>query len=263
MRMVLAAALVMMLGRAAAAEVRTQAVVLSVDDADGKLVEATVVKRVPNTTRCFGGREATVDVSLTIQDRKLVEAVASGSGDAKFDACVQRLVKKMKLASTSAHIRFQIFARKPIDPKVIDRIMKSQTALATLQGAQLTFGGGTNQGAGTGGGSGATGQIVSKPTDGALGPHSADEINRVFRSRAGEFRACYQREVAKDPKLAGKLVFTATIDETGAVTRVEQQSSTLKSKAVAACVSSTIKRLKFAAKGKAVVTYPFVFMSDQ
>ncbi|NVB77083.1 MAG: AgmX/PglI C-terminal domain-containing protein [Kofleriaceae bacterium] len=243
MRTVLAAVLVMMLGRVAAAEVRTQTAVLSLDDADGKLVEATVVKRVPNTTRCFGGREATVDVSLTIQNNKLVEATASESGDAKLDACVQKLVKKMKLASSSAHIRFRISARKPIDPALLDRLARSPSVLATLNGAQPT--------------------MTGTSTNGTLGGHSADDINRVFRSRAGEFRTCYQREAAKNPKLAGKLVFTATIDEKGAVTRVDQEPSTLKSKAVATCVSSTIKRLKFPAKGKAIVTYPFVFTSAQ
>lgn len=271
MRMVLAAALVMMLGRAAVAEVSARAVVVSLDDADGKLVDAAVVKRVPNTTRCFGGREATVEVTLAIQDSKLVEATASGSGDAKLDACVQKLVKKMKLASSSAHVQLQISARKPIDPKMIDRIMQSQTAMATVQGAQPTLGTGTgvgtgtgtSRGGGTGGGSGATGQIVMKPADATLGAHSVEEIDRVFRSRAGVFRACYQREVAHDPKLAGKLVYTITIDENGAVTRVEQKPSTLKSKAVAACMSSQLKRLKFAAKGKAIVTYPFVFASAQ
>ncbi len=109
---------------------------------------------------------------------------------------------------------------------------------------------------------GAAPKAVALKIEDATGDFSGlskDEIDRVVRARAGVFRACYQKELNRSPGLGGKLVINFVIAADGSVKSSRTNGGTLKNDGVEACVKSNIMRLKFPAKGGAIVNYPFVF----
>ncbi len=104
-------------------------------------------------------------------------------------------------------------------------------------------------------------KVVLQAAEGDFGGLTAEEINRVVKSRAGIFRACYQAELNRNPGIGGKLVVSFQIGGDGIVKRAKTGAgSTLHSASVESCVKSNIMRLKFPAKGGlANVNYPFLF----
>lgn len=88
---------------------------------------------------------------------------------------------------------------------------------------------------------------------------SKEEIDRVVRARAGVFRACYQKELNRTPGIGGKLIIKFVISADGAVKSASTQGGSLRNDGVESCVKGNIMRLKFPAKGGAIVNYPFVF----
>lgn len=101
---------------------------------------------------------------------------------------------------------------------------------------------------------------LSEP-DGDFAGLTAEEINRIVKSRAGVFRACYQGELNRSPGIGGKLIVHFAIGGDGMVKNAKVSGgSTLRNATVEACVTSNIMRLKFPAKGGlANVNYPFLF----
>jgi hypothetical protein len=101
---------------------------------------------------------------------------------------------------------------------------------------------------------------IADPT-GDFGGLTADEIDRVVKSRAGIFKACYQKELNHTPGIGGKLVVHFKITGDGAVEATATAAgTTLHNDGVESCVKSNVMRLKFPAKGGvANVNYPFVF----
>jgi hypothetical protein len=73
------------------------------------------------------------------------------------------------------------------------------------------------------------------------------------------FKACYQKELNRTPGLGGKLTINFVIDAEGAVKSTRTSGGTLRNAEVEGCIKNNIARLKFPAKGGAVVNYPFVF----
>jgi hypothetical protein len=102
----------------------------------------------------------------------------------------------------------------------------------------------------------AIGEMTGDP-----GGYTEDEINRIVKSRAGVFRACYQKELNRSPGIGGKIVIKFKIGADGSVqTANPSGGSTLSNEAVQSCVSSNVMRLRFPPKGAiANVTYPFLF----
>ncbi|MCC6808435.1 MAG: energy transducer TonB [Deltaproteobacteria bacterium] len=94
--------------------------------------------------------------------------------------------------------------------------------------------------------------------DGALDPQ---DIARVVKTRMAAIKECYERELKRNPKLAGKVVVRFTIDEEGRVTQASIEENTLGEKAVGACIVSRFERFRFPKpEGGAVpVAYPFIF----
>jgi hypothetical protein len=88
---------------------------------------------------------------------------------------------------------------------------------------------------------------------------SKEEIDRVVKARAGVFRACYQKELNRTPGIGGKLVINFVIAADGSVKSTRTGGGSLRNAEVEGCVKNNIARLKFPAKGGAVVNYPFVF----
>ncbi|MEO0604211.1 MAG: AgmX/PglI C-terminal domain-containing protein [Myxococcota bacterium] len=89
------------------------------------------------------------------------------------------------------------------------------------------------------------------------------EVTRVVNAHMGAIQACYEREMAKKPGLAGKIQFDWTITTTGTVRGVRVESSTMPSDIVANCIAAEIKTWRFArpSGGEARIKYPFAFRS--
>ena len=103
-------------------------------------------------------------------------------------------------------------------------------------------------------------KVALADPSGDFGGLTADEIDRVVKSRAGVFRACYQKELNHSPGIGGKLVVHFVIGGDGVVKSANNAGGSLTNDEVSSCVKANIMRLKFPAKGGvANVNYPFVF----
>lgn len=89
-----------------------------------------------------------------------------------------------------------------------------------------------------------------------------NEIDRGVKERMGPIRRCYQRELQRDPGLAGELVVRFAIDRTGGVTEARVRASSLGNAAAEACIVREFGQLSFPkprGTGSVVVSYPIVF----
>ena len=77
-----------------------------------------------------------------------------------------------------------------------------------------------------------------------------------------QLKYCYEKELAKDPNLYGKVTVSFTIGPDGRVAEAEILQSLMNSPGVEACVLKVIRRIQFPQPkggGQVIVTYPFVF----
>jgi hypothetical protein len=125
--------------------------------------------------------------------------------------------------------------------------------------------GGTRAPRGRPGGRGVAEVAVSVTTgdaSGDFGGLSKDQVDRVVQSRRNALRACYERELQRNPTLGGKLLMVWKIDAGGAVVSANVQSSSLRSGAVEDCIVRQIQRMRFprAQNGSpTLVKYPLIF----
>ena len=103
--------------------------------------------------------------------------------------------------------------------------------------------------------------IVKDETPSVDGSIDANVIAKEIRRRMGAVRACYERELKRNPKLGGKIVVRFVIGANGAVTEAEIESNSMGDDAVGECIVLNLKRFRFAAPegGSVEVSYPFVF----
>jgi TonB family protein len=97
------------------------------------------------------------------------------------------------------------------------------------------------------------------------GSLEADEIRRPVKAVIAKVRACYEKELAADPSLAGRIVVSWVIDSDGTVRSASVKDSTMGSAKVESCIVKVVKALRFPAPvggGVVAVTYPFVFASS-
>jgi len=117
---------------------------------------------------------------------------------------------------------------------------------------------------GTGIGSASVGSIDEETeVEGGL---TADQIARVVKKNLGAVRYCYERQLAANPNLYGKIKVQFVIAPTGKVTTQSIKSSTMKSALVEGCILRKIKRWAFPMpKGgtEVAVSYPFYFKSTK
>lgn len=133
-----------------------------------------------------------------------------------------------------------------------------------------------SQGASPSGGTAASGPGASAGTNGKLGPVDGagpqgsldkDVIRRVVRGHIEEIRGCYNRGLATDAGLAGRVVVQFAIGGTGAVYSAVVHESTLPAHGdpVAQCIVVAAGKWVFPAPeggGSVIVTYPFVLESQ-
>ena len=89
-----------------------------------------------------------------------------------------------------------------------------------------------------------------------------DEIAKVIQASMKNFEDCYQRELANNTTLSGKIILWAMIGAKGVVTNVATEQTTLNSLPVELGLNYEFSKLKFSevAKNKIIeVKYPFSF----
>lgn len=90
---------------------------------------------------------------------------------------------------------------------------------------------------------------------------SKESLSQFIRPRLRSVQQCYERELKRNPGLAGKLVVRFLITTAGRVGEVSIESDSMGDSNVNACIVSTIRRWVFPIKpeDEAAVTFPFVF----
>jgi hypothetical protein len=145
--------------------------------------------------------------------------------------------------------------------------------LGEIGGLGMGAGTGTGQGFGPGGGSGfSTGRLqqahVPKgPGTLRIGPTTIsgrlppEVIQRVVRQNFGRFRLCYERGLAQNPNLQGRVSVRFVIDRNGAVSNATNGGSDLPSVDVVGCVVRSYYGLSFPQPEGGIVTvvYPIMF----
>jgi len=88
-----------------------------------------------------------------------------------------------------------------------------------------------------------------------------EEIRLVIQQSRSRYRACYERGLARDPALAGRVKVRFVIHRDGSVSDVTDAGSDLPDRNVVACVLRAIGATRFpSSEGDDVtVVYPFVF----
>ncbi|HTM22818.1 MAG TPA: AgmX/PglI C-terminal domain-containing protein [Kofleriaceae bacterium] len=187
----------------------------------------------------------------------------------ELDACQARDPKK----GGEVSLAFLIKADGTLaDAKVSSSTLASpaieKCLLAVLAGASLsarpgakavayTLSIGFNPGA-AGGGTPAGGALVPQkegPLDGAL-------IQKAIRARQGDLDACYRKQAARNPKLAGVVTIRFSVYADGKTYNAAVKDSTLHDAAVEACVVKVFAGLRFPAeptREKTRVFYPLRF----
>ena len=137
-------------------------------------------------------------------------------------------------------------------------------------GTALGLGGLGTKGKGPGaGGDGidlsGRGKTITKIVPGkttVVGGLDKDVIAKIIRSHQNEIKYCYETELNKNPKLAGKVAVAFTIDPAGGVAEANVTETTLGSSSAENCMLSRIRRWKFPEPkggGVVAVTYPWLF----
>ena len=87
------------------------------------------------------------------------------------------------------------------------------------------------------------------------------EIQKVVNAHLYQVQGCYERQLARDPSLAGKISYEWVVDVSGGVSSVRIGRSTVHSVEVTTCIQSAIQGWKFPPPqgGSVTVTYPFAF----
>ncbi|MBM4318434.1 MAG: energy transducer TonB [Deltaproteobacteria bacterium] len=108
-------------------------------------------------------------------------------------------------------------------------------------------------------------QVTGPSQTFGTGRMEPDEIAKVVRMRLKAVKSCYERELKKDPKLAGKIVIQFTIGEIGRVTSSKVASSTMSNPNVGRCILARMEQWRFPQPkgGSVTVSYPFVFTASQ
>lgn len=121
-------------------------------------------------------------------------------------------------------------------------------------------------GYGSGGGSfgdkakGGIGKVGGDPI--ILGALDRSLIDEVIKRHMNQIRYCYQRELTKNPSLAGKVVIKFVIAKDGTVSSASVKSSTMGNPGVESCISGRFMRMQFPEPkggGIVIVSYPFLF----
>ena len=91
-------------------------------------------------------------------------------------------------------------------------------------------------------------------------------LRAVMQRNRDSYRKCYERELLKNPSLAGTIAMEFVIQADGAVASASIASTTIGSPAVEQCVADAVKQLVFPPTqggGSEKVSYPLVFVTNR
>jgi hypothetical protein len=93
--------------------------------------------------------------------------------------------------------------------------------------------------------------------------YDRDIIRRIIRQHMNEVKYCYEKELVRDNKLAGRVVVKFFIGNQGTVTASAIESSTVRESNVEQCIAGAVRRWEFPRPqgGLVSVSYPFVLKS--
>ncbi len=103
---------------------------------------------------------------------------------------------------------------------------------------------------------------VKRPTEAfGVGVLDTNSIAKVVRRRKGAIKNCYEKQLKRNPKLAGKVKVQFTILESGRVGSARVMLDTTGDPAVGKCIANAMKRWRFPKPdgGSVTVAFPFVF----
>lgn len=95
-----------------------------------------------------------------------------------------------------------------------------------------------------------------------LGQMDRELIDAVIQRHMDPIRYCYQRELAHDPELEGRIVLSFTIAASGEVSEATVDETSMDNAAVEDCVRDRFLQMQFPERqggGEVVVHYPFLF----
>ena len=99
-------------------------------------------------------------------------------------------------------------------------------------------------------------RMLPAQVDGKLPP---EVVTRVVRGRFAQLRACYDRRLAENPLLAGKVTLELDLDAEGRVTRAGDKGSDFPDRVTVNCFASALRNVTFPkAEGGTKATVPFV-----
>ena len=106
------------------------------------------------------------------------------------------------------------------------------------------------------------GRLKSKVSE-VYGDVDKKAVSVVIKRKTGALRTCYERSLATNPNLKGKVTFTITISTKGRVTQVRIEEDTLGDPSTLNCSKGKIKGWRFpvdpSATDSSEVTFPVVF----
>jgi hypothetical protein len=102
---------------------------------------------------------------------------------------------------------------------------------------------------------------VETGTADSEGGLTREQVDRVVRAHRAAISYCYEKELQRQPSLAGKIEVFWVIRSNGAVDRTKIASTTVGSAAVEGCIERQVKNWQFPrSDGETIVRrYPFFF----
>ncbi len=116
--------------------------------------------------------------------------------------------------------------------------------------------------------------IKKKPSDLTTGGNGAvimgaldrSVIDSYIRRNLAKIKWCYEKELAKNEGINGRIVINFTITGNGSVSTSKVHRTTMGNDSVENCIASTVRQIRFPSPkggGIVVVTYPFVFKKTE
>ncbi|MBE2248554.1 MAG: AgmX/PglI C-terminal domain-containing protein [Myxococcus sp.] len=105
------------------------------------------------------------------------------------------------------------------------------------------------------------GRVREEPVTVETPDISPEALGSWMKGRRGAIQSCYERELKRDRSLSGRLVLKFTISQRGRVTGLDLSEGSLRSAAVADCISTLARNwvLPFTPEDEVPVAFPFVF----
>ncbi len=97
---------------------------------------------------------------------------------------------------------------------------------------------------------------------GGAGDFDSSIVVRTIKTRIRAIKACYEKQLRRNPTLKGKVTVQFTIQERGNVTGISVTTNTTNDPQLAQCVTQTVGRFRFnpgPEGGSVTFSYPFVF----